>query len=393
MSASSGMDTATMERIRGDFPGLERFIYLNTGTYGLMPEPAVETLLHATATLEREGVACGMDFAADAERCRHAIGDMIGGEAADIALTRNATDGINLALAGLDWSDGDQVLTTDEEHEASLHPLLHLQATRGITVTRLPCSDDPQTMLDRLNGAGSRQLRLLVTSHVTCETGTRLPVAEMCAWARNRGVLSLVDAAHTCGVLPVDVRAIGCDFMAGNGHKWLHGPKGTGWFWSSAESRDRLIVRMVGAGSLQAANPATGQADLHPTAQRFEYGSRSWALATGWKASMDYLSGIGYDRIRRHSERLVDELFDALSSMKGARALTPRSPQGRAGLICFTFDGHDATDVCRNLRERYRIHTRLVPARNGVRVSAALYNTSEHIAAFAASVDQHLSGL
>ena len=185
---------------------------------------------------------------------------MIGATADEIAFTRNATDGINLVLAGIDWQPGDEVITTDEEHEAMNHPLLYLQKSKGLVVKHVEVSPDAEVMHERLEAVHSAKTRLVAMSFVTCETGTRLPGQAISQWARAHNVLCLLDGAQVSGAVPVNVREIGCDFYASNGHKWLSGPKGTGFFYGKLENRRRSRPPTWGPGRWRAWiwRPASG---------------------------------------------------------------------------------------------------------------------------------------
>jgi selenocysteine lyase/cysteine desulfurase len=164
----------------------------------------------------------------DLPECRHVrvdandetrkhIAALIHAAPEEIAFTRNATDGINLVLAGLDWKPGDEVITTKEEHEAIQHPLLYLQKMKGIKFNMVEVSPQPEVMLERLEQVYTARTRLLAMSYITCETGTRLPAPALSQWAAEHHVLCLLDGAQASGALSVDVGELGCDFYASNG--------------------------------------------------------------------------------------------------------------------------------------------------------------------------------
>ncbi|HLV78891.1 MAG TPA: aminotransferase class V-fold PLP-dependent enzyme, partial [Chthonomonadaceae bacterium] len=210
-----------MARVRAAFPILQAAVYLNTGTYGPMPEPALQTFLRVMTDMERGGVAAGPELGERVMQTRQNLARLLGAEPEEIAFTRNATDGINLVLGGLEWHEGDEILTSDEEHEALLHPLLYLQKRKGIQVRRVGIATDPAGMTARLEEHLTPRTRLVALSHVSCESGARLPAAAICRWAASRRLRTLLDGAHVAGALPLDLPQIGCDFYAGNGHKWL----------------------------------------------------------------------------------------------------------------------------------------------------------------------------
>lgn len=379
MSNPTPWPPARLSDIRRAFPVLQQVNYLNTGTYGPMPEPALQIYLEATARLERDGAACVYPFSEDAETVRAMLADLIGADANEIAFTRNATDGINLVLAGLEWREGDEVATTDQEHEAMLHPLLHLQKRSGIRLRFVAASPDPAEMLRALDATASPRLRLLAFSHVTCETGTRLPARDMCEWARGRRVRTLLDTAQSLGVLPVDIRSMECDFLTGNGHKWLHGPKGTGLFYARRDLMERLRPAHVGAGSMETADARDGKADPWSSGQRFEFGTRAWSLMTGWKESLRWMQNLGSDNVRSHIASFAGYAVRRLKTVRGVAVATPMESEGRAGLISFACSGKDAGEVGRLLREDGAVVSRHVPQRNLTRVSVAHFTSEQDI--------------
>jgi len=250
----------TEPKIREAFPVLKDVTYLNVGTYGVMPEPAIAKFQAVQAEFERARVASNHLFGRKADETRKRIAAMINADTEEIAFTRNATDGINLALAGFAWQPGDEVITTDEEHEAMNHPLLYLQRIKGIQVKRVAVSSQPDVMIERLQRTLTHRTRLVAMSLITCETGTRLPAQAISSWASEAKLLTLFDGAQASGAFPVNIKSIGCDFYASNGHKWLCGPKGTGFFYGKREKLEALIPAHVGAGSLEKADITDGTA-------------------------------------------------------------------------------------------------------------------------------------
>ena len=189
------------ETVRAAFPALDAGVYLNVGTYGIMPAPALAAFLELVEEYERFGLFSTGGIHQKAEETRKTIAKLLGCESTQIAFTGNATDGTNLVLSGMTWNEGDEVIVTDEEHEAINHPLLYLQCKKGIRMRRIKVSPDPDVMLQRCNAVASDRTRLIAFSHVTCESGARLPAAAMCAWADERGIFSLVDGAQSLSVL------------------------------------------------------------------------------------------------------------------------------------------------------------------------------------------------
>jgi selenocysteine lyase/cysteine desulfurase len=216
---------------------------------------------------------------------------------------------------------------------------------------------------------------------VSCETGVRLPVREIAEWAKATGVVSLIDGAQSFGAIPVDVHEIGCDFYTMNGHKWLCGPKGTGFLWGRHDRLIELRIAHVGAGSLQEADVESGRMEPWPSGMRFEYGTRSYSLMAGLAGSLDWFDAVGWDNVHGTVAALADELKHDLECMPGVKLLTPMELDQSSGMGCFTLEGIEGGKLCERLRVEYGTHTRPVLLGLGVRICTAHYTNREDLAA------------
>jgi selenocysteine lyase/cysteine desulfurase len=379
-------------RVRAAFPVLNDVVYLNVGTYGIMPRPALEAFQALQADFEARGVAHGPAMGEKSEETRRRIAALIGAEAGEIAFTRNATDGINLVLAGLDWQRGDEVIITDEEHEAVNHPTLYLKRTKGIVVKRLPVSPEAEVMLARLTEAVTGRTRLIVMSLVSCETGTRLPGQAISAWAAERGILTLFDGAQVSGALPLDVRAIGCDFYTSNGHKWLSGPKGSGFFYGRRDKLGVLSPAHVGAGSLEKVDLEAQTAEPFTTGQRFEFGTRAWPIQGGLGFSLDWFESLGWDNVYGHIEALSAHLKDCIQERPYLKLLTPVPFAASSGLTSFVIENQVAQQVSNQLRERWKIYTRVIPHFNALRIATAHFNSTDDVERLMRGIEEIVRG-
>lgn len=378
-------DTA---RVREAFPILKEVVYLNTGTYGVVPEPAVAKLLEYVADFDRGGVAAHINYGAATEESRRRIAALLCAEPDEIAFTRNATDGINLALAGLPWQPGDEAITTAEEHPAIAHPLLYLQSQGRLRIRTVEVSPRADEMIPRLEQVVTPTTRLVIMSHVTCETGTRLPAKEITAWAAARAIATVFDGAQALGAIPVNVREIGCDYYTSNGHKWLGGPKGTGVFYARMDKVDRLFIAHVGAGSLERAEMETGEVQPSRGARRFEYGTRAWALTAGLGASLDWLEGLGFDAIYARIAGLANYAKQRVLERPYLTLVTPLAPEQSSGLTSFALAGKEAGAVSTRLREKYRILVRVVTHYNAIRIATAHFNSEEDVDRLMQALDE-----
>ncbi len=375
-------------RVREAFPVLKDVVYLNVGTYGIMPAPALADFQSMQADFETRGVASNHTWGRKSEETRQRIATLIGATPEEIAFTRNATDGINLVLAGLDWQAGDEVITSDEEHEAMNHPLLYLHQRKGLVVRRVPVSPLAEVMTARLDAAYTPKTRLVALSFVTCETGTRLPAQAISTWARAHHVLCLLDGAQVSGAISIDVRAIGCDYYASNGHKWLSGPKGSGFFYGRRESLLALSPAHVGAGSLMHVDLKTEEAVPFDTGQRFEFGTRAWPIQAGLGSSLDWFDSLGWDNVYGHIAALSGQLKTLIQQRPYLRLLSPVPFEHSSGLTTFVIEEHVAQEVSATLRERWNVYTRVIPHYNALRIATAHFNNREDLDRLMSGLDQ-----
>ncbi len=228
-------------RFRSQFPVLERLSYLNAGTEGPVPRRAAEAV-HARIDYEMTNGRCGRPYFEGlmqlAGRLREGYARVLGCAPAEVALTGSTTDGVNTVLAGLELRPGDEIVTSDEEHPGLLAPLARAAHLHGVSVRVAPFAE--------LTGAVSGSTRLIACSHVSWVSGRVADVAALTA----TGVPVLLDAAQGLGAVPVDVRALGCDFYAASGQKWMCGPEGSGCLYVRPERLDELTVPWPGYGSL-----------------------------------------------------------------------------------------------------------------------------------------------
>lgn len=292
----------------------------------------------------------------------------------------------------MSWQAGDEVITTTEEHEAINHPLLFMQQRYGIRMRRIEVSPDAEVMLARCAEVLTPRTRLLMFSHVSCESGTRLPAAAMCSWARAHGIQSFVDGAQSVGALSVNVNELGCDYFTSNAHKWLCGPKGTGFFYARPERMTALIPAHIGAGSLSKADLATGEVALQPDARRFEFGTRAHMLFAGVAASLAWYEALGWPNVHSHIAFLSSYLKSGILARKHLKLLTPVPYEQSGGLTTFVVIGHNSGDVSVDLRKEgrpRRIVVRVIPHYNAIRLSTAHFNNVQDIDEILAALDEY----
>lgn len=289
------MSTSTLAELRAQFPVCARFAYLNAGTNGPVATAAAEAV-RAQQEREVEGGRGGMPFflayQEQADRLRAGYAADLHAPPEEVALTTSTTDGVSRVLLALGLGPGDEILTSDEEHPGVYGPLV-AQRARGVTVRTAPLQELP----DAIGPA----TRLVVVSHVSWRTGAYAPIAALAA----AEPLLLLDGAQGVGAVATDVHALGADFYAGAGQKWLCGPTGTGMLWVAPRVRERLTV--PSPGYLNLADPGAGlDAQPREDAQAFDTPALSSTGIVHAVAMLDLLGAAGWDAIHAHAHDLAE---------------------------------------------------------------------------------------
>jgi selenocysteine lyase/cysteine desulfurase len=345
---------------RAEFPVLERVAYLNTGTDGPVPRRGFEA---ATDQLryELEQGRLGRPFfdrlQASAGALREKLALAYGCDVEDVALTRSTTDGVSTVMASLRLGRGDEVLTSDREHPGLLAPLAFARRRLGFDVRLVP--------FDELAGEVGARTKLVACSHVSWADGR---VADADA-LRAAGAPVLFDGAQGLGAIPLDVHALGCDFYAASGQKWMCGPDGTGSLYVRREVAEALDPPWPSYMSLAEPGRAS-ELVPHPGARRFDLGQSGPQLA--WSlASAELLLEAGLDWV---TARACDGA-ERLAGMLAERGLEV-APRGRTTLVSW----HSATaeeDVARLAQQG--IVVRFLPGLDLVRASVGAWTSEEDI--------------
>jgi cysteine desulfurase/selenocysteine lyase len=279
------------------------------------------------------------------ENARQRVASYLGAASADeIVFTRGTTESINLvaqAWGGKFLRDGDVILLTEMEHHSNLVPWQLLAEGTGARLRFVPVRDDGSLALEQLPSLLTPEVKLFAFTHISNSLGTINPVAELCRKARAVGALSLVDAAQSAGHLPINVRELGCDFLAFSGHK-MCAPTGIGALYGRAEILDSLPPWHGGGEMIVSVTLEKSAFKKAP--HRFEAGTPNIAGAIGLAAAIDYIEGIGRPAIFEHDAHLAGYAAERLAELPGMRMLGPSGQRG--ALVGFVMDAahpHDLT--------------------------------------------------
>ncbi len=362
----------------------EGYVHLQTGGVGAMPRSVFDATVEAMRAVERDpaGETYGPGIGR-LDKVRVKVAALLNCASDDIVLTGSATAGMFMLAQGLQFRAGERILITDHEHPAGRLGWEWAARRYGVEIDMLavsPHASDPQEIVEQFAAAIRPETRVLSFSHILFTTGVRLPAAELCALARQRGCLAIVDGAQSAGAMPVDVGALGCHAYAASGHKWLMGPKGTGLLYLSPELGDQIDALPIMAGR-QANSDSTGIGNI--------------SGMHGLGAAIDYVQALGPQAIEAHNLALRRELYDALSGLGGIALPSPREgPTVSANLSFVLPAGTDHYAVRRKLLLRHKVYLRVVELAGflGLRASLHCYNRSEDVAALTAALRTELAG-
>ncbi len=349
------MTSIDWAKVRADFPILAQqvngkpLLYLDNAASSQKPRAVISALVNYyerdNANVHR-GLHELSSRATDAyEGARVKVAKYLGAASAEeIVFTRGTTEAINLVAQT--WGarfvrEGDVILLTEMEHHSNLVPWQMLAERTGARLRFVPVAEDGTLALERLGDLLTAEVKMFAFTHISNSLGTINPVAELCRAARAVGAVTLVDAAQSIGHLPVDVREMGCDFLAFSGHK-MCAPTGSGALYGRAELLDAMPPWHGGGEMIVTVSYERSTYKKAPA--RFEAGTPNIAGAVGLGAAVDYIEGIGRATIFEHDLALTRHALARLGELPGVRVQGPRDRRG--GLVGFTMDAahpHDLT--------------------------------------------------
>jgi L-cysteine/cystine lyase len=357
----------TLEEIRAELPVLQHAAYLNTGTFGPLPEATAG----AMAEQERSELEEGRSGLAYWERARglratarETIARLIGAEAGDVAMTRSTTDGCNIVVAGLRLRPDDEIVTTDCEHFGLVGALGASPAR--VRVARIRGRRAGEA-LAAVEAEITPRTRLIAVSHVVWTTGQVMPVTELA----GLGIPLLVDGAQGAGAVPVDVHQLGCDFYTVSGQKWLLGPDGTGALFVAPQRIEELAVTWPSYFSQQRFEP-DGTFVLTEGAARFDNGTVPAPALAGLLQSLALAERAGACRFAQ-AAAMAQRCRELLAPC--AEVVTE---PGQSTLVSFR-PAADAAETVARLAER-GVVVRELPGLGWVRASVGYWTSEEDLA-------------
>jgi cysteine desulfurase/selenocysteine lyase len=405
------MATTTLskvEQIRADFPTLKRtfhgkpVVFLDSGASSMKPFAVIQAeadfYTNNYANVHRGIYQLSEEATDKFEAARDALAKFIGARhSKELIFTRGTTESLNTLAYSLgdQLSPGDEVISTVMEHHSNIVPWQLLGQRRRTVLKHIGVDDEGFLKMDELDKLVTDRTKIITVTHVSNVLGTINPVKEIAKVAHDHGAVCIVDGAQSTPHMPVDVKALGCDFFAFSGHK-MCGPTGIGGLWGREELLEKMPPFLGGGDMIREVHLQESKWNVLP--YKFEAGTPNIAGAIGLGAAVHYLNGVGMEWVAHHDEELVAYGLKRLSEMKGARVLGPKDPKKHAGVLSFWLDfahPHDIAQIMDNEAVCVRAgHHCAMPVneRFGVpattRASVYLYNNKDDIDRMLAAIEQ-----
>jgi cysteine desulfurase/selenocysteine lyase len=389
-----------LQSVRADFPILSRelaggypLVYLDSANSSQKPRQVVKAiedhyLIH-NANVARAMHQLGAEATAAYEGGRDKVAAFIGAPNRDeIVFTKNASEALNLAAhtLGAGFKPGDEIVISEMEHHSNIVPWQLLCERTGATLKWFGVTDEGRLDLSNVEELINERTKVVSLTYVSNVLGTINPITEIAAKAHAVGAIVVVDASQAVPQMPVDVSTLGADLLAFTGHKVV-GPTGIGVLWGRYDLLE-LLPPFLGGGEMIEIVRMTGSTYAPPPA-RFEAGTPPIAQAVGLGAAVDYLAGIGMDKIAAHEQAITAYALEGLQTVPGLRIFGPTEAVDRGGAVSFELEGvhpHDVATVldtrgiavraghacARPLHERFGVQS-------STRASFYLYTTPEEV--------------
>jgi cysteine desulfurase/selenocysteine lyase len=391
---AGGYDVA---RIRADFPILSRqvhgkpLVYLDNGASAQKPKAVLDAINQAYGA-EYANVHRGLHYLSNTatakfEDAREIVRRFLNAPSSDeIIFTRNVTEAINLVAAsyGMDFQAGDEIVVSIMEHHSNIVPWHFHRERKGCVIKWAPISDSGEFLLEAFEKLLTPRTRIVALTHMSNVLGTVVPIKEVIRLAHARGIPVLVDGAQAAVHMPVDVQDLDCDFYAFTGHK-TYGPTGIGVLYAKKKHLDAMPPFLGGGDMIESVH--TDRITYGKTPHKFEAGTPPIVQAIGLGAALEYMMGIGRDKIAAHEETLRDYAHARLSRHNWLKIYG--QAKGKGAIVSFGIDGVHPHDIS-TLIDRSGVAVRAghhcaqpLMERLGVtatcRASFAMYNTQAEV--------------
>ena len=362
-------------RVRHRFPIFERLVYINSCSQGALSDAVRDAYASYLADWDEHGAPWEY-WVGRLDAARTSVSGLLNAEEDEIAITTSVSAGVDAIVSAFSFADGrDKIVLSDFEFP-TIGQISHAQELRGARVEHVRAEADGTIPLERFEAAIDEQTALVAVTHVCFRNGSRLEVERVAELAHERGALLLLDAYQTAGSLPLDVRALDCDFLVAGVLKYLLGSAGLAFLYCRRELVERLSPTATG----WFADRNIFEMDIHDyspasTARRFEAGTPPVPAIYAGIAGIELMREIGIEETETHVRALNELLVEGVAELGGV-VVTPRVVEQRGALTCVASTDVDALVAAMNSRGI------VTSSRDeNLRLSPHCYNTVEDVAA------------
>ena len=383
-----------VQKLRDEIPVLQNLTYMNTGWSGPPPRRAAEAMQARVALEAEQGPTTPGVYESGREiqeEARAAAARLLGAHVDETLVTRNTTEGLNIVLSGLNWKEGDEIVTCNLEHGSVLAPSWHIAHRYGanVRVLTLDPQDSHDAIVSKFEAALNERTRLIFVSHIEYSTGLRMPAAELCRVAHANGAEIMLDGAQTGGHIALDVHRDGFDYYSIPGQKWVLGYEGVGALYIRLELIESVHPAHTGGrGVVQHGELGEpGSYRLNPSImEKFLGGSGSVPLQAAFVEAARLIESVGVPEIEARNVSLAARFKAQLAEISAVNVLSPMDDAASAGLVSFAVAGQSADSVVGRLWQDHRIVVRQVHYPESIRASLHFFNTEEEVDTLARAV-------
>jgi len=364
------------EKIRKLFPAAEKYAYLNSAAVAPLPSLTVEAVALQLQDVSENGSLNFFDWLKTKQRARELIAKMLKVRAEQIAFMRNTSDGLSCVANGLDWAEGENIVTFAREFPANFYAWRRLRDTFGIEIRLCP-ETNGQIDLDEFIGLIDANTRIVSISAIQYASGFRADLERVGRAARENGALFIVDIIQAFGAAPFDLEAQFVDIAAGASHKWLCAPEGCGILYLSDRARERIEPTLVGWVSVDTPFDFDNlEQPFRPNALAWESGTSCSSLFYGLEQSLKLLSGTGINKIQNYLENLTDYLCELLAR-KNYDVVSSREKNEKSQIVCVKYRGDLSSNEIADRLEREKVI--VSPRGDRIRIAPHFFNNEQDI--------------
>lgn len=370
-------DIDNWDEIRNQFSLHKTTIHLNTSSQGPSPDVVVNKIIEK---LQKEESTASYKHSI-VTKTRLKISSFLNADPDQIAITRNATEGMNIVGRSLNLKRGDEVVMSKDEHIGGAAIWIALEKQIGIKVVLIDLDYSGKNNLKIIKKSLTEKTKVVMVSHITCTTGMILPVKKIADLCREKGIISVIDGAQALGAIPIDLTEINPDFYISSGHKWLFGPKGTGIIFMNKQFLESNPPHYAGAYSDSKFNLASKTLEFLNVASREEYGTRNYPIIAGLGSAVDFINQIGAQRIHERGKELSQIFIDRVFSNQNIEILSPSEESCKSSIVTFRVKHKDNIEISKSIRRKKQIRIRGVYENNlnSLRASFAIFNSEEEV--------------